>query len=184
MMNRYFRPRFGRSKWLLLLVLLGIAPFVPVRHKGPKTVNFSGPFRAVDGDTLTFGAEHMRLRGLDAPERRQLCGEGRAVWPCGRRATEELAARLNGATCTARGRDKYRRRLASCSNASGDIGAALVLDGMAVSYGNYAREEAEARAARRGLWAGPFMRPEDWRKVHRPQPAVYPSKGWLGWLAE
>lgn len=79
--------------------------------------------------------------------------------------------RLPGLVCSLRGVDKYRRRLATCRMPSGDLGADMVRQGFAVAYGDYAREEAEAQAARRGIWSGPFDRPQDWRKAHRPKGA-------------
>jgi endonuclease YncB( thermonuclease family) len=35
------------------------------------------------------------------------------------------------------------------------------------SHGLYAAEEAEARREKRGLWAGEFMPPWQWRKLSR-----------------
>ena len=40
----------------------------------------------------------------------------------------------------------------------------MVRTGMAVSYGNYAAEEAAARLSRVGVWAGNFERPRDYRR--------------------
>jgi endonuclease YncB( thermonuclease family) len=37
---------------------------------------------------------------------------------------------------------------------------------MAVAYGGYEAEEAEARATKRGIWATQFERPADYRKKH------------------
>ncbi len=138
-----------------------------LRQEGGDAV-FDGPFHAVDGDTLTIDGTRMRLRGLDAPERKQECGGRGETWACGlkaRQALQTLAGR--GARCAAHGRDKYRRRLVRCTGKGGDLGAAMVRGGHAVAYGDYEREEAEARAARRGLWSGPFQRPQDWRKAHK-----------------
>jgi len=43
----------------------------------------------------------------------------------------------------------------------------LVRQGWAVAFGNsplYASAEAEARKAKRGIWAGTFERPSQWRE--------------------
>lgn len=124
----------------------------------------------------------IRLRGLDAPERRQLCGSGEARWPCGLQAGQALRDRLGGLTCRLAGTDKYRRRLATCRMPSGDLGADLVRNGFAVAYGGYRTEEEEARRAGRGIWSGPFQRPEDWRKAHRPKSAGVEGSGPLDLL--
>jgi endonuclease YncB( thermonuclease family) len=49
-----------------------------------------------------------------------------------------------------------------------DIGAAMVRSGWALDYerysgGRYAAEQLEAEAALRGLWAGAFVPPWEWR---------------------
>jgi endonuclease YncB( thermonuclease family) len=41
---------------------------------------------------------------------------------------------------------------------------------MAVAYGDYHGEEQEARLARRGLWAGGFEPPADWRRRNPREP--------------
>jgi endonuclease YncB( thermonuclease family) len=44
----------------------------------------------------------------------------------------------------------------------------MVREGFAVDYmrGGYKAAEAEARAAKRGIWAGEFDRPQDYRRQH------------------
>ena len=53
-----------------------------------------------------------------------------------------------------------------------DINAAMVQEGWALAYREYATvyvpEENEAKAAMRGLWAETFIDSWDWRKAHRP----------------
>jgi len=52
-----------------------------------------------------------------------------------------------------------------------DLGEAMVRDGWAVAsepgLQDYGDPEAEARAARRGLWAGTFQMPWEWRTERR-----------------
>jgi len=56
--------------------------------------------------------------------------------------------------------------VALCRAAGSDLGAWLVSQGWALAYRRYsdayAREEASARAARKGLWRGGFVAPWDW----------------------
>jgi endonuclease YncB( thermonuclease family) len=70
-------------------------------------------------------------------------------------------------TCEPQGHDRYRRTLAICSANHIDLNAWLVRQGWALSfvrYGDrYRAEENEARRERRGLWAGAFIAPWDWR---------------------
>lgn len=87
--------------------------------------------------------------------------------------------------CEIRDRDPYGRAVARCQAGSTDLGEALVRAGWAVDYrqfsrGAYARVEAEARDARRGLWAGQFETPSSWRADARqaqPAPAGPPTSG-------
>lgn len=184
---RYVRMARGtrgrlRRHLLIMLLFLGLAGIYSLYGMLAPVTELTGPFRAVDGDTLTHDGLRLRIRGIDAPERRQLCGAAGKRWPCGLEAGRVLGARLDGLRCEMRGLDKYRRRLAVCRTPAGDLGAEMVRLGYAVAYGRYAAEEAEARAARRGIWSGPFERPQDWRKAHRPQRAAVEEAAPLDFL--
>ena len=125
----------------------------------------------IDGDTIEISGTRIRLEGIDAPESDQTCTDPKGkTWPCGRAATSELKAHIRGRelTCNRRAFDRYRRVLAVCSLPDGsDINAWMVRQGWALAYGfakMYATEEAEAEAAKRGIWAGSFVPPWQWRQ--------------------
>lgn len=147
---------------LLLLAALAVAADLLLR------ADVSGSARAVDGDTLILEGEHVRLKGMDAPELAQTCTRDGKAWPCGKEARRALAAALrNGEVrCTFSARDDYDRPLAHCAVAGEDLGALMVRQGLALAYGGYGAEEAQARAAGRGLWAGGFERPAQYRAEH------------------
>ena len=73
-------------------------------------------------------------------------------------------------TCRPTGVDRYHRLLAVCVLTDGsDINAWLVRHGWALAYGrgtSYHSEQSEAQAGRRGIWAGTFTLPAEWRKQH------------------
>jgi endonuclease YncB( thermonuclease family) len=77
--------------------------------------------------------------------------------------------------CRLDGKDRYKRDLGSCyigSIQTGiDVQKALIRAGLAVSeYGvQYKQDEHAASMEKRGMWAGDFMRPKDWRKYQRNQ---------------
>jgi endonuclease YncB( thermonuclease family) len=75
-----------------------------------------------------------------------------------------------GATCEEKALDRYRRTLAICKLPdSTDINAWMVRQGWAVAYGfakTYQSEQDEAQNAKRGIWAGTFMEPAQWRKLN------------------
>jgi endonuclease YncB( thermonuclease family) len=125
-----------------------------------------------DGDSFSVGTRKLRLDGIDAPEYAQTCKDVNGIaWECGKAARAALEQFLlePGLACSADAQDKYARSIANCGNGRvPDIAAAQVASGMAVSheyYGvrDYGNEEDAARAARRGIWVGEFMPPDEWR---------------------
>ncbi len=151
---------FGRGGWFNGLRRRWTDPFLP---------HISGPARLIDGDSLWVGIYEVRLKGIDAPEGRQTCQRGETTWNCGAAARAALGQMIGWQTvsCDVSERDKYRRLLAYCRSGSRDLNASMVADGMAVSYGGYWREEREAKAARRGIWASEFQVPRQWRDEHK-----------------
>jgi endonuclease YncB( thermonuclease family) len=157
------RPGFFTS----LIVLAGGALVAWALSRPPED-QITGVADVIDGDSIRIAGEEIRLKGIDAPELMQTCTVARREEPCGRQSRQALR-RLAGSglvTCVGSGRDRYGRRLAFCRVRGLDINAAMVRDGQAVSFGGYAREEEEARNAYRGVWAGTFERPSDWRARH------------------
>jgi endonuclease YncB( thermonuclease family) len=145
---------------ILFALLVAVARFDPaetLRPAGRATVN--------DGDTVTLGAERIRLRGIDAPEYDQVCSRGGTDYQCGRQSRQFLQSLVAGKNVSCEGweRDRYGRLLAVCSAGGVEVNRALVEAGWAVAYGAYGDAEASARASRKGLWAGDFDRPRDWR---------------------
>lgn len=69
--------------------------------------------------------------------------------------------------CQPDGYDQYGRVLATCRVGAQDLGATLVGEGLAVSSGDYGREEASAKAARKGIWDGGFEQPRQWREANQ-----------------
>lgn len=131
-------------------------------------VVLTGNASVVDGDTIDLHGQHVRLWGIDAPESRQTCG----TWRCGQAAALALADHIGARTVTCEQRGtSWERIVATCSVGGSDIGAWLVRNGWAVDAPKYSRhryapEQAEARAARRGVWASSFEEPWVWRKQH------------------
>lgn len=152
----------GMLRALCVLLCLGAAL--------PAAAGPSGPARVIDGDTVEVAGERIRLLGIDAPELRQTCltALGR-TFRCGDAARRHLAALVadRPLACTGDAQDGYGRRLARCTAGGEDIAARMVRDGMAVTFAklstDYAAEEAMARKAGRGLWAGRFAMPWDVR---------------------
>ena len=128
--------------------------------------------KIADGDTLTVLVERkqvkVRLIDIDAPEKKQAFGT---------RSRQSLSEMCGGkmAQVDDRGRDRYGRTLGQVTCAGVNVNAEQVRRGLAWVYRKYAPKdsplygvEAEARAARRGLWADPEpIAPWEWRAQRR-----------------
>ena len=141
----------------------------------PAAEKIVGKARVVDGDTITINTTQIRLEGIDAPESEQIClGANGSTWQCGKTATQHLSSLLKGlnVSCEKSGEDQYGRTLAVCKLADGtNINARMVSNGVALAFVRYSTrylsEEREAKNAKRGLWAGKFDAPWDWRARKR-----------------
>jgi endonuclease YncB( thermonuclease family) len=134
----------------------------------------SGRVEIADGDSFEIGSTSIRLYGIDAPEGRQSCTRDGRDWACGIEATRKLRG-LTGdrsVSCTQRDVDDYGRVVAVCRSGSTDLAAEMARSGFATAYRRYSNdyvdEENEAKAARRGIWAGEFTSPEAYRRDKAP----------------
>jgi endonuclease YncB( thermonuclease family) len=138
----------------------------------PRTIlaDTAGIASVIDGDTIEVHGQRIRLHGIDAPESSQTCldATGRN-WRCGQRAAlalQDLIGRRT-VTCDKRGVDRYGRTISRCLVGDIDINAWLVAQGLALAYRRYSHDylaaEDNARAAKRGMWAGTFEPPWEWR---------------------
>lgn len=127
----------------------------------------------IDGDTFVILDEdheetHIRLLGIDAPEKSQ---------PYGDEAKRYLSTLIFGedvAVLNTR-KDRYGRTLGRVVNEGEDIGLMMIREGYAWAYkagkskafADYASQQKAAKADRRGLWqqARPSS-PSRWRHRH------------------
>lgn len=146
--------------FLLAALLLVLAP--ALAQASARVVE------VIDGDTVRvrMGAETVtvRLEGIDCPE---------ATQPWAARARQFTARALGkAATVHPRTRDAYGRTVARIHVEGADLSLELLRAGLAWHFKRYnqepelARLEAEARAARRGLWADRDpIPPWEWRNA-------------------
>jgi endonuclease YncB( thermonuclease family) len=169
------RGRRPRSRWRKLLdygltfTFFLLLSLVASRLDRLSTREETGAATVNDGDTLTLGTTRVRLRGIDAPEYAQTCTRAGADYPCGKMARQALVELTRGRSVTCEGwrTDRYGRLLGDCRAGDVEVNRALVEAGWAVAHGDFEGEEAKARAAGRGIWAGTFQRPQDWRREHQ-----------------
>lgn len=154
----------------LAVAILVALSMVADRLNQPEEVAQGGrPTSIHDGDTLTLNGEKIRLIGIDAPELRQVCRRNGEAYPCGEASRDALIDLVGSraVSCKATKRDRYRRLLGDCSAGGVDLNAEQVRSGWAIPYGKgFEAEQAEARAARLGMWAGTFENPKKWRQRH------------------
>ncbi|HFC7422693.1 TPA: thermonuclease family protein [Neisseria meningitidis] len=129
--------------------------------KGIKAISCR-PISISDGDTftcLTADKEQMRIRmnSIDAPEKAQAYG---------RKAKQALSSLIFGKTVSVvvKSKDRYGRFIADVIADGHSANKSMVLSGYAWVYreyvpaaerAEYLKLEAEAKNARRGLWADP-----------------------------
>ena len=129
-----------------------------------------GRARIVDGDTLEIAGTKIRMHGIDAPESKQTCQANGKTYQCGQTATIALGKLIGSShvRCQGTDRDRYGRMIAVCFVGQTNLNASLVSQGWALAYRRYSMEfvgtEAAAKRNKRGMWAGSFIAPWDWRK--------------------
>jgi len=132
----------------------------------------SGAVRVGDGDSIDIGSTRIRFHGIDAVELAQHCTDtAGADFACGEEAKQALEDLVRNKTvrCDERhGVDQYGRIAAVCTADGLDLNAAMVDAGFAVAYRQhslaYVPNEDRAKAAKKGLWAGSFAMPWDYRR--------------------
>jgi endonuclease YncB( thermonuclease family) len=129
-----------------------------------------GRASVIDGDTIEIHGQRIRLFGIDAPEASQTCTIGGRSYRCGQEAALALSEFIGQrpVACEQRDVDRYGRIVAVCRLGGEDLGAWMVSRGWALAYSRYSRdyfdEELTARANKRGIWRGTFVRPWLWRQ--------------------
>ena len=169
------RPRpFYRSA-MDALVFLTVLTIVLALMKQFDLVDLgTGSVQVVDGDSLRRGETDIRLYGIDAPEYRQSCRDKHGTeYSCGKQSANALRGLVKGqeVSCSSVETDRYGRAVAVCKVGDFDINGEMVRLGWAVAYSRhsttYLRAETEAKKAKRGIWAGTFEKPADYRSRQR-----------------
>ncbi len=157
-----------RSLLCAALLSLALSAPAPAQELRPKEV--SGRASVVDGDTLRIGLAVVRLWGVDAPEidtcraatvpMKEFCGTPQAE--VSRQSLERIAG-TGDVVCREVNRDSFGQMMGECFAGRVNIGVEQIRSGNAVGWPSYLRQdaqrsvafnaaEAEAKAARRGVW--------------------------------
>lgn len=130
----------------------------------------SGPATVIDGDTIEVQGTRLHLYGIDAPETAQRCETAKGQeYRCGREAAQALRARIGGGVVTCERHEVAAGRVTGICHVHGeDLSAWMAGQGYALASRQvttaYVRQEGRAWATRRGIWAGTFEKPADWRQ--------------------
>ena len=173
---------------IILFLLSNITYSKEPSHSGHEWPSYvQGEAKVVDGDTLIINNIRIRLFGIDAPEKNQICKSNYyRAYNCGHTSTEflkslttkKLIPPMNKrVTCYWKDLDTYGRPIAICST-SGDVeGSQIILNslmvffGHAVAYKKYSKKyvELENKAKKKeiGIWQGEFDMPWEWRRKYK-----------------
>ena len=156
------------------IILLTLAILMLASSASAEPTTLSGKPVITDGDTIRIGDTRIRIEGIDAPERDQLCGdETLQNYACGVKATEALREIIGSKSvdCNISGLDRYGRSLGTCFVDGVDIGREMVRDGWASAFVRYSKryvdDEAAARTVKAGMWMGTFVEPWNHRRSKR-----------------
>jgi endonuclease YncB( thermonuclease family) len=123
----------------------------------------AGRASVIDGGTLEVHGERIRLLGLGEVADDHVCARtDDDRWRCGPRALNALDEFLEESivSCAVKSRDASGEIAAVCSASGIDLGLWLIRNGLAQpaaasASSRYRQAEAEAKAARRGMWSVP-----------------------------
>jgi micrococcal nuclease len=167
--------RLPRRGWPAMLVTVPLLALAALHQWRPEWFQHAAPpplesgavrvVRVVDGDTLVVGDEKVRLIGANTPE---TVKPNWPVEPCGPEASAFTKDFVAGGAVRLEfdgpRRDKYGRLLAYVWVGDQMLNEELIRAGLAraeLKYqysaamkARFRRAEADARAARRGIWSG------------------------------
>lgn len=176
-LRRNLKHTYG---FIAFIAVIGIFAWINLAWDGQIPYGASsfaaitGNATIIDGDTLEIQRLRITRYGIDAPEINQTCHDDEGlIYPCGHRAARALAHKilLRPVSCHPTRNDQYGRIMAYCQTEGESLNRWLVSEGWAVAYtrysGRYVLAEVVARLAGRGIWAGRFVSPEEWRRQQR-----------------
>jgi endonuclease YncB( thermonuclease family) len=165
--------------FLLMAIFFALVALLAARlNKREPVEPLVGKAYVIDGDTISIAGNHIRLKGIDAPELTQSCGNASALNACGQVSRQTLIRLIGGrpVRCAGDGHDKYNRSLATCFIDETNLNQAMVEAGQAIAYGDYHDAEVQARRAKKGLWGTTFEVPQDWRREHEEELPELPQQ--------
>jgi len=153
--------------------------FLVFNHASAEII-FAGYVKVSDGDTIKISKYKIRLHGIDAPEKKQICQRPYLNlvffslyedYFCGEFVTNKLKELIENKLIECRVNDKkdfFGRYLGVCYKNNLNINQWLVENGYAVAFIKYSKDyvkfEEIAKKNKVGIWSGKFLMPWEWRK--------------------
>jgi endonuclease YncB( thermonuclease family) len=162
----------GKSVGKAIVIVLLVAAFALTGLSMPSGGKLAGIASVVDGDTIEIRGQRIRFFGIDAPESKQSCTKDGAAYACGREAAFALSDKIGSKSveCEQKDVDRYKRIVAVCAADGVDLNGWMVAEGHARAYTQYSflyfLSELKAKSDRKGIWAGEFENPWDYRHNH------------------
>ncbi len=165
---------------LILLSLTLLIAYLNFENLNSSEINISGKPKVIDGDTIRINNFKIRLFGIDAPEKKQLCKKRfltisflsfQKDYKCGVVSANKLKNKIKKQiiTCKTISKDRYQRHIAICYLKKLDLNKWMVKNGHAIAYKRYSKkylsDQNFAKENKLGLWQGKFIVPEKWRRI-------------------
>ncbi len=150
-----------------------------------ETKTISGKAQVIDGDTIKIQDISVRLFGIDAPEKKQICTFESQPYKCGLESSQFLKKIIESSSyvdCSYRDFDRYKRIIGECvshnkivnkkTTESLNLNYLMVRNGHAIDYRRYSKgkfslAESLAKKEKKGIWRGKFEKPENWRRKYK-----------------
>ncbi len=144
----------------------------------------TGFAKVSDADTIKISEYKIRLHGIDAPEKKQICQKPYLNlgffslyedYLCGEFTTNKLKQFIDSKSiikCKVNDKkDFFGRYLGTCFKNNININQWLVENGYAVAFTKYSKDyvkfEEIAKSNKSGIWSGKFLMPWEWRKKNK-----------------
>lgn len=150
------RARNGQIGRLLLAAVLPLMLALPTTS--PIAEEVRGYASVQSGNTILIGKRVLRLFGVSAPKKDEICQIDEAKMKCGVVAWSHLIQLADGwhLSCDIELKSKSGGDFATCYSGERDINEGMVRSGWAKAIrkqtDRYVVDEEDARASKRGLW--------------------------------
>ena len=135
---------FFTKKKVLIIVIICLVFFLFTYNdvKSEEIKVITGHVKIIDGDTIKINTKKIRLHGIDAPEKKQMCKKPYLTisffsftksYLCGQVSTNKLTKKINNQIikCKIKDVDRYNRLIAECYKRNENLNSWLVSNGYA-----------------------------------------------------